>query len=292
MAFSGDMVHAAFLSRVQSIAPEVSQWLHDGNKRRFFTCSSLQFPYATARMRDAEYRNVHLPLEPEKVYSVRITLLLGELFPLLYETWTRFSTQAGANENEGEPFMRLGKQSFRLQEVVMEGDASGWTGSSSFSMLVEAVRQAKINNPEPLAIEFASLTTFNRGNLRNKIYGGYHALLPLPQYIFPTLAQRWQELAPAALAEVVQPERIEQYIQNDGIIISDYDLRPHFVTFTAHTQRGFVGTCKYLLRGPDEATTEQAPLSVRQQILLLARFAFYSGVGHKSAMGLGQVRIR
>jgi CRISPR/Cas system endoribonuclease Cas6 (RAMP superfamily) len=49
--------------------------------------------------------------------------------------------------------------------------------------------------------------------------------------------------------------------------------------------------CKYNLRGPDEEVkgTEEAPLTVRQQILLLAQLAFYCGIGYKTAMGMGQV---
>ncbi len=56
-------------------------------------------------------------------------------------------------------------------------------------------------------------------------------------------------------------------------------------------QLGFVGMCKYDLRGPDEQVTEEAPLTVRQQILLLAQLAFYCGVGYKTAMGMGQARV-
>ncbi len=33
-------------------------------------------------------------------------------------------------------------------------------------------------------------------------------------------------------------------------------------------------------------------MTVRQQILLLAQFAFYCGIGYKTAMGMGQVRLR
>jgi CRISPR-associated endoribonuclease Cas6 len=33
-------------------------------------------------------------------------------------------------------------------------------------------------------------------------------------------------------------------------------------------------------------------LTIRQQVYLLAQLAFYSGVGYKTAMGLGQVRLR
>src|SRR5712671_3000864 len=85
MPFTGELVHAAWLDWLGSGAPDVATWLHEGNKRRLFTCSSLQFPWPVARMREAERNNVHLPLDPEKTYPVRVTLLLGELFPLLYE---------------------------------------------------------------------------------------------------------------------------------------------------------------------------------------------------------------
>ena len=86
-------------------------------------------------------------------------------------------------------------------------------------------------------------------------------------------------------------ERIEAYIQDDGIVIEDYDLKTHRVSFVKHPQRGFTGTCKYHLRGPDEATTPETPLTVRQQIVLLAQLAFYCGIGYKTAMGMGQVRL-
>ena len=143
---------------------------------------------------------------------------------------------------------------------------------------------------ELLNLEFDSLTTFNRGSVQGKTYGNYYAVMPLPYYIFPGLARRWQELAPPELAGMVQKERIEEYILDEGMIIEDYDLQTHRITFSNHAQKGFVGQCRYLLRGPDEATTEEAPLTVRQQILLLAQLAFYTGVGYKTAMGMGRVR--
>src|SRR6266568_8578766 len=90
MPFSGEFVHAAMLNWLKSTAPDVAAWLHEGNKRRLFTCSSLQFPIPETKMRQAERENVHLPLDPEKTYTVRITLLLGELFPLFYDALMHF----------------------------------------------------------------------------------------------------------------------------------------------------------------------------------------------------------
>src|SRR5437016_4389784 len=65
MPFSGELVHAAWLDWLRSAAPDVGSWLHEGNKPRLFTCSSLQFPVPVPRMREAERHNVHLPVDPE-----------------------------------------------------------------------------------------------------------------------------------------------------------------------------------------------------------------------------------
>jgi CRISPR-associated endoribonuclease Cas6 len=285
MPFSGELVHGAWMSWLRGAAPDVVAWLHDGNRRRFFTCSSLRFPLPDQRMLEAERDNIHLPLDPTRTYTVRITLLLGELFPLFYETLMNFS---GAGV--GRPFMQIGKQLFLLEEVIMSNDdPEGWSGSASLTSFVEKAKALHLNQTEPLKLEFASLTTFNRSKDR-KGRGLYYARLPLPEYIFPELARRWQDIAPSELAPLVQRERIEQFIQDDGVVVADYDLKPHQVRFAAYPQQGFVGMCKYHLRGPDEETTPEAPLTVRQQLLLLAQVAFYCGVGYKTPMGVGQVR--
>ena len=289
MPFSGELVHAAWLDWIRAAAPDVAHMLHDGNKRRLFTCSSLQIPLPLSRIREAERGNVHLPVDPEKTYSVRITLLLGELFPLFYHSLMHFNMTS--LEAKKHAFMQIGKQQFLLEEVIADSDdRSGWTGFTSFVTLLEKAKTFKLGTVEPLRLEFASLTTFNRSSAKNNAYGNHYARLPLPQYVFPGLAKRWQELDPPELASIVQQERIAQYIQDDGVVIEDYDLKTHWVSFVNHPQRGFVGTCKYHLRGPDEAATPDAPLTIRQQLLLLSQLAFYTGIGYKPSMGMGQVR--
>src|SRR5205823_2195722 len=147
-------------------APDVANWLHEGNKRRLFTCSSLQFPLPALRMQQAEQDNVHLPLDPEKTYTVRITLLLSELFPLFYNSLMHFNmTELGTKKS---PFLKIGKQSFLLEEVLSDAaETSGWTGFTSFAALVDRAKQLRLANPEPLILQFDSLTTFNRGNPKN-----------------------------------------------------------------------------------------------------------------------------
>jgi CRISPR-associated endoribonuclease Cas6 len=292
MPFNGELVHAAWLDWLRSAAPDVATWLHEGNKRRLFTCSSLQFPFHPKKMREAEWHNAHLPLDPAKTYTIRITLLLGQLFPVFSSTLQHVSTSK--QDPAAQPtFIQLSKQSFLLEGIITEEDdkITGWTGADSFHAMVQKVKQTRLDKIEYLDVEFASLTTFSRGSSRQKDYGNHHARLPLPHYVFPGLAKRWTELAPPEYVNIIQRDRIEEYTQHEGMFISDYNLKAHQVKFTTHMQPGFIGTCKYALRGPDESTSNQTPLTVRQQILLLSKLAFFSGIGYKTAMGMGQARL-
>lgn len=290
MPFNGELVHGAFLHWLRAAAPDVANWLHEGQKRRIFTCSSLQFNRPPHILFRAEQENIHLPLDPEETYSVRITLLLGDLFPLLHEALTKF--RLARQETDTAPLLRIGKQRLLLDELIVTNhDPASWTGFTSLPSLVELAQQQRFGREAALTLNFASLTTFSRGS--SKIgYGMHQVMLPLPLMVFQNLARRWEDIAPPELVDLVQPERIEQYLQEDGAIIVDYDLKAHHVHFTTHQQRGFIGTCTYLLRGLDEPTSQEAPLTIRQQLHLLAQLAFYSGIGYKTAMGLGQARLR
>jgi CRISPR-associated endoribonuclease Cas6 len=289
MPFSGELVHGALLRWLHVSAPDVATWLHEGQKRRLFTCSSLSFGQPWHRMLHAEQENIHLPLRPDGTYLIRITLLLGELFPLLYEALTRMYT---LNDASATPFIQLGKQRFLLEELVMNADeAAGWAGSTTLHTLVDKAKTLRMGAAVPLTLEFNSLTTFSRGGNREGEYGSYYARLPMPSFVFSNLAKRWQDIAPLELASHVQPEAIESYVKNDGVVVWDYDLNPHHIHLTTHEQPGFIGSCTYHLRGPDAPRTPEVPLTVRQQLWLLSQIAFYTGVGYKTAMGLGQARV-
>ena len=290
MPFTGEFVHAAWLEWLRSAAPDVATLLHDGNQRRLFTCSSLRFPLSAQRMREAERNNIHLPLDSQKVYTIRLTLLLSELFPLLYSSLLNLSLQGKTARSQ--PFLRLGKQEFALEEVFFAPeDRASWPGHTSLGELVEHARTLRLPRTVELELEFATLTTFHRGGSKDS-YGKHFVMWPAPEYVFPFLARRWQELAPAEMAHLIQPEHIDRYIAEEGIVIADHALCTHQVQFSHHVQRGFLGTCIYNLRGPDEPCTAPDQLNVRQQLILLSHLAFYTGVGYKTTMGMGQTRLK
>ena len=299
MAFSGELVHAAFLNWLRQTAPDVATWLHDGNKRRLFTCSTLQFGLPVQPMLNAEHENVHLPLDPQKTYFIRITLLLGELFPLLHEALMRYYPNP---HQVTQHFLQLGKQRFTLEEVILTpSHPSGQCGFTSLTTLIEQAQQLRGNALEHLTLDFSYLTTFNRSQLsRVGGYGTHYALLPLPHYVFPNLARRWEDIAPPELAGIIRPRQIEEYTLADGVIITNYELQPHRIHFTKHIQHGFIGRCSYLLRATphvpgaetemDKEHEEESPLSIRQQLLLLSQLAYYTGIGYKTSMGMGRAR--
>ncbi len=290
MPFSGELIHGAWLNWLKNAAPDVATWLHDGNRRRFFTCSNLQWPLPPQRLLEVQRANTHMPLDPEKTYTVRVTLLLSELFPLFQDALLRFNPEVG--ESGRPPFMQIGKQLFMLEEVqIVQNDTTGWTGFTTLAALLEKVKTTRLMKNHSLTLEFASLTTFNRNATKEYDYGNHYARMPLPLYVFPNLVRRWQDIAPVEIQNYIQLERIEEYASNDGIIMSDYDLKTHQMHFTTHMQPGFIGKCTYQLRGSDEAVTLERPLTLRQQIVLLSHLAFYCGVGYKTSMGMGQTRL-
>ncbi|GAC1430624.1 MAG: hypothetical protein NVSMB54_24340 [Ktedonobacteraceae bacterium] len=154
---------------------------------------------------------------------------------------------------------------------------------------------------EQITLEFTYLTTFHRGS-SEKGYGTYPALLPLPHYVFPNLAKRWEDIAPPNMVGMIQRQRIEEYAHQDGIIITNYDLQPHRIHFTTHVQHGFVGRCTYRVRdsrrviasrgndaiGEESNEREESPLTIPQQLWLLSQLAFYSGIDYKTSMGMGR----
>src|SRR5581483_1978707 len=240
MPFSGELVHGAFLSWLRAAAPEVASWLHEGQKRRFFTCSSLQFDRPAQAMLKAERENIHLPLHPDKTYTARLTLLLNDLLPLFHEALAPFDgVRRQSNSRVGAAsLLHFGKQQCKLEEVIISNDGvEGATGYASLASLVD--QAARINFPRyaALTLEFTSLTAFSRGHKRIG-YGSHAVMLPLPELVFSNLARRWEDLAPPDLAGLIERERLEQYIQEDGVIIVDYHLKAHRIHLTTHQQPG------------------------------------------------------
>jgi CRISPR-associated endoribonuclease Cas6 len=131
-----------------------------------------------------------------------------------------------------------------------------------------------------VALEFVSPTTFRSQ--------GRYLPLPLPELVFGSLLDRWQRFSPIALHPEVRRFAAE------AVALSRYELRTRGLPYKqggkpaegqesrGSMQIGFMGQVVFTALNRDRYW-----LNV---LHLLAAFAFYSGVGYQTGVGLGQGR--
>lgn len=319
---AGHLAHAALLHWFAQVDPSLSARLHEPNAGRPFTCSSLWFPNEH-EVALAQRENRRLPILPSQVYWLRLTLLRDELFQTLttrfFQPVARPIGVAG-HPRLDLPSLRLGGMTFEISALVAlppdtEGQRPGsisWAGYSSYEQLVEQARRLDpaSSAAQQLGLEFRSPTAFSDGQMA---WGKRMHLFPDPDRVFDRLARVWNEWAPAALALDVLA--LQAYTR-EWVAVAHHDLETRLFHFDRYSQVGFTGQCLYRLMDvrpraragkvvPKETgqraaampgdcieppATVGAGLAPAQVLHLLAEFAFYAGVGQKTAMGMGQTR--
>ncbi|MGI6365400.1 MAG: CRISPR-associated endoribonuclease Cas6 [Bacillota bacterium] len=120
--------------------------------------------------------------------------------------------------------------------------------------------------PAKFVINFLSPTCFRSQ--------GISLLFPSPELVFNNLRERWNAFASVP---------IELFLGN-SLYISRYNLKTSTVRFAKYYITGFMGRVEYCFaKGTSEA--------IRKQIWTLALFSTYSGIGYKTGMGMGEVRV-
>ncbi|MFN6456288.1 MAG: CRISPR system precrRNA processing endoribonuclease RAMP protein Cas6 [Nostoc sp. EfeVER01] len=130
--------------------------------------------------------------------------------------------------------------------------------ATSFEKLVQVTTQNVIE------LRFLSPTSFkqNRGVQP----------FPLPELVFNSLLRRWNIFAPPEL----QFPEVEW-----NSLVSAYDLKTHALKMEGGAEIGAQGWVKYRF-----LDSQQAKIAT-----ILSHFATFAGVGRKTAMGMGQVRL-
>lgn len=246
----GHQAHGLFLDLVRQIDPALSARLHDEPAYRPFTVSPLW---------DAKEYGSSRIVQTGQVYHLRITLLDGGML------WQCLSSHFLA---AGELPLQLGEAAFTLRRILSTPslDSTGWAGCTDWQTLATTAPYSSIT------MRFASPTAFSLGDRK-------FALFPEPILLWDSLMRSWNLYAPEVLKIEKQSMRdvVKAYIS-----ISDYSLRTTTLHFPKSPQKGFIGTCTYLIKGAD---------NYRTQLSALAEFARYAGVGYKTTMGMGQARI-
>ena len=252
----GHQAHAAFLKTVGEADPALAETLHLPNAPiRPFTVSPL---LGVPAARDGRVR-----LSPEHEYALRFTVLYPPIFERFMARFLR---------GDGRPVVRLGSALLLIKEILVTPGSHPWAGHSSWAQLASQARPA-----DEIAFEFTSPTAFGFGQ---KTWGKKVVVLPEPEPVFGSLVRSWNSLAPPPLC--LDRDALMAYVQEHVVVKRLDGLETRMLHFSRSPQVGFVGRVTYGLMAPDEA--------VRCQLGGLADLAFYTGVGMKTTMGMGQCR--
>jgi CRISPR-associated endoribonuclease Cas6 len=242
--------HSVFLDWVATFDAPLAAALHEYNGPKPFTCSSLVDVTPTAN---------GLSIRSGDVVNVRITSLDATL-----------SRQLEMHLTQAAPaHWELHNHPFAVSAVICDPRRNAWTGSTTCEELAAHYLAAGETPSATVALEFAAPTAFKSREMQMPV--------PLPGLVFGSLLDRWN-----AVSAVQLPDDVRAFA-DDAVAISQYNLRSAAVR---HKQGsiliGGTGTVTYRALGGDRYWL--ACLN------LLADFALYSGVGVKTATGMGQVR--
>ncbi len=245
----GYQAQALFLDLVRQVDPALTERLHASAPAKPYTVAALGPP--------APPDGARARLRAGAPVALRVTLLDAALFQPL----TRALLAQGAR-----PALRLGGLALALSEARCTPGSDPWAGFGSFAELRAQARPA-----DWIDWQFVAPTAFGNGEDAGRRVG----LFPDPPAVFGSLLRRWNALAPAPL----DPALVERAAAQ--AVVCGYELRSTLFHLGKAAQLGFVGRCRYELRG-DEAG--------RAALTLLAGAAFFLGVGMKTARGMGLCR--
>jgi CRISPR-associated endoribonuclease Cas6 len=257
-ATQGHLAHAAFLNILRQVDPDLAQALHDRNGRKPFTLSALGgFGHG---------RNGQLSVHAGQEGWLRVTLL----DPRMFQTFIRYFLQGGTR-----PAIRLEKQQFHISEILSTPGSHPLAGCASLDELFHRWQQADPGDKahHTIELEFRSPTAFS---IKNTPHRHMH-LLPDPVLVFGQLATYWDKQTGSDTAEAIRA-----YCQ-DHLVVARHKIETHVFQFNKGPQVGFTGAVTYKL-------LETGAGDIIQHLNRLADLAFYTGLGTKTTMGMGQVQ--
>lgn len=190
------------------------------------------------------------------VISAGTTLTFGLAF--LTEELLVAGVSALINAMKGNQTLML----LRTPVILESLDLSKGRFSSFSNMLTDA------SSSPIITLGFLTPTSFRKNEIQ--------VTFPQPELVFSSLLRRWNAFSDSKLPE----EHIPLF---NSIKVSSYDLHTELVNFSRYKIIGFKGKVMYEL--PKDASED-----FLRAANVLADFALFSGVGAKTAMGMGQVQ--
>jgi CRISPR-associated endoribonuclease Cas6 len=246
----GRAAYALLLRLITAEEPALAEALHSSNERKPFTCSTLVG--GQRRGKDERY------FSPEETAWLRFTGLNADV-----------SAHLRRLADDPPESVDLDGRRFQVHTATLDGDVHRWAGQHSYEALSAPYLLGQQKPAYRLQLSFASPTTF-------RSRGRSHPV-PMADWVFGNLWDFWNAFSPVPLADETR-----RYA-DECVVLNRYRLRTHAVPMKANVvQMGCVGQAYYVILDRDRYWA--ATLN------LLAEYAFYSGVGYRTTVGLGQTR--
>lgn len=204
-------------------------------------------------LKGAKFSSGYSFISPKRPFTFRMTYLKEKLLEPIIKGFISLSAK-------NEP-LKLGNGKILIEKVDIQ--KSSQADFTSFEEILSRVKDDKT-----IALEFCSPTSF-----RSR---GEQKLFPLPELVFSSLLKKWN-----TFSEIKIPQEIEKEFEK--IRVTRFRLKTELVNFSEYKIIGFIGKVVYEL--PETIDKE-----TKKTINALSDFAFYSGVGYKTTIGMGQAR--
>jgi CRISPR-associated endoribonuclease Cas6 len=260
----GQHAHAAFLDIVRAVEPGLSQTLHDLNGRKPFTVSPL------LGLPQQKTSDIHLREGWE--CWLRVTILDDALFKSFIDYFMNPSPSPSEKQRwrGGRvelPQIRLGDAHFGVSEILTTPGSHPWAGYLALEDLQKRLDEPA---PESIILDLNSPTSFSLDK-------NHFELIPYPKLVFGNLAAAWKAITGENMVEAV-----EKYAEKSWRLTL-HRVERKAVTLHNHPQLGTVGRVEFQRQDGGDAPLARA-------LNLLANLAFYTGLGRKTAQGMGQCR--
>ena len=242
-------MHGVFFRMLQAASQELASYVHEQMKMKPFTVSSLQ---------GKKYKPVR-----GKIY-----VKLGDVFQWRVTGMHESILQAMLQTEPGD-VLQVNSLPMQVKSLTADGEQNPRAGFFAENDLLGLSLGEE--NFSRLTIDFISPTAFRVDVVDYP--------MPLPWLVFPSLAEKWQQLDMPAEIDKAQVREL-----SEKVYIEHWSGRTKSVYLTP--QRGvntFTGTVSYNL--------SQLPVEERQVLLLLAQFGVFAGCGRMAGQGLGQMQV-
>ena len=246
--FHGKLLHGALFALMKQYSPQLADFVHDEMTIKPFTVSQL------LEFNDCSNRHTMPRIKANDFFSWRVSFLREEL----------------ADFFMGMPLgmpIKVGRSLFRIERIIADG-TQGTGVLDEMELVSGALNTGWI---QKITFDYLSPTTFRENT--------HHFLLPLPEMVFGSLADKWSSLE---MPGPLDSKKVRQLAA--GINIIEWHGESVIVPINkSFSISGFKGNFVYDISDLEE---EQ-----RKIMILLAQYANIAGVGRMSGQGFGYVRV-